>query len=120
MGLSFPVGAKQLFLKAVTPAAGLLVIFVLRPGDGGRIKVFLRIGGNQFDGDVLRFLIFYFHRPGFGDFEIFQISSPPISGIVSLLLAGMSPNQLAEKLRFEILLSELRVMLHNRENDCSI
>jgi hypothetical protein len=34
MVLAFPVGAKQLFLKAVTPAAGLLVVFVLGPGDG--------------------------------------------------------------------------------------
>ena len=74
---------QQLILDGMTPSGLLLRFFVLSPGDGLSIQVFLWICGNQFDrfGFTLRF-----DRPGFGDLEIFHTSFTSFPGIASLLL----------------------------------
>jgi hypothetical protein len=74
-GLAFPVDTtQQLILHSCAPAGFLLLFFVLGPGDGFSVQIFLRIGDNQFDRLGLRFR---FHRPGFGYFEILHISHLP-------------------------------------------
>ena len=69
MGLSFPIGAQQLILHRCTPAGFLLLFFVLSPGNGLCVQIFIRIRDDQFDRLGLRFR---FDRPGFRDLEIFR------------------------------------------------
>ena len=55
MGLSFPIGTQQLIFDGCAPAAGLLGFFVLGPGDGFSLQIFIRFRDDQFDRLGLRF-----------------------------------------------------------------
>ena len=69
--------ANQLIFDRSAPAGLPLRPLVLRPGDGLRVQIFLRLRGYQFDRLGLTL---GFDRPGFRDLEVFQIDSPPFSG----------------------------------------